>query len=141
MSLETWKAEFYPVNANVEMSEEEAIKHSIKKWEGLKPENLSKHFVELDFYGDIIEPYNIEFSEFSISNSSCALCAKFYNADENGILTFNGCESCPLYKKLGFECGRSDDDNHAKDGWAYYEDLKSPDLMLENLKSLLTDKQ
>ncbi len=49
MSLATWKAEFYPFTAEKCAAEfpEEALDHSIRKWEGLSPENLKKHGVLL----------------------------------------------------------------------------------------------
>ena len=42
MSIESWKAEFYPVEA-AEVSAEDALAHSLKKWQGLQEESLLKH--------------------------------------------------------------------------------------------------
>lgn len=39
MSLKTWKLEFYPVEAST-VSKEDALDHSLRKWEGLTEENL-----------------------------------------------------------------------------------------------------
>lgn len=39
MSLETWKEEFYPIPAD-EVPESQALAHSLRKWEGLRKENL-----------------------------------------------------------------------------------------------------
>lgn len=47
MSLETWKEEFYKIPAE-ECIKEQALDHSITKWEGLRPENLQKHGLFLD---------------------------------------------------------------------------------------------
>lgn len=38
MSLETWKAEYYPISAR-ETKQAQATAHSFKKWEGLRREN------------------------------------------------------------------------------------------------------
>ena len=42
MSIESWKAEFYPTPAD-EASKDQAIAHSLRKWEGLRKENLDRH--------------------------------------------------------------------------------------------------
>ena len=51
MSVETWKEEFYPVDATDDEVQEGSIfillDHSILKWTGALPENLKKHDVEL----------------------------------------------------------------------------------------------
>lgn len=44
MSLETWKQEFYPVSAEEAVVDAiAAVNHSIKKWEGLRPNTLANH--------------------------------------------------------------------------------------------------
>jgi hypothetical protein len=37
MSLESWKAEFYPIPAD-EVKKKDALAHSLRKWEGLRKE-------------------------------------------------------------------------------------------------------
>lgn len=72
MSEETWLAEFYPIPAD-KVSAEDALDHSIKKWEGALKKNLKKHGLgcpPMDFDGH-----------------SCALCV--HHLDEF-------CEHCPL---------------------------------------------
>lgn len=85
MSIKTWKEEFYPRSAASRMSNKAAIEHSIKKWEGLLPENLKKHGVVLDRCGDIHD----DEVKFEISDLSCALCQKYF---------WECCIKCPLYK-------------------------------------------
>ncbi len=124
MSLESWKREFYPIDAKSEMTEQEAILHSIKKWEGLTKENLNKHMLDADC-GWLSD----EFGEaFDIDSSTCALCAKFIR---------KYCQYCPLYKKQGFVCGEGDE----TDGYLAWSQDADPSLMLENLKSLSDDNQ
>ena len=125
MSIKTWKKEFYPVSATSRMSKKAAIEHSIKKWEGLLPENLKKHVV-ISKYGDIHD----DEINFEISDQSCALCQKYF---------LECCIKCPLYEKLGFECGKGTIEDG--DGWTYYMDEGSPELMLKNLRSLLDDEE
>jgi len=82
MSLRTWKKEFYPVPAIKCTTKRSALRHSIKKWKGLLPENLSKHGVRSD-------PPNRCIGEdsgvFMISSGTCALCLRF------------DCMDCALY--------------------------------------------
>ena len=124
MSIETWKKEFYPRSAASRMSKKSAIEHSIKKWEGLLSENLKKHEVVIDVCGDV---HDDEIS-FEISDQSCALCQKYMH---------KCCVKCPLYEKLGFECGKGKIE--AGDGWVSYMEEGSPELMLKNLRSLLDE--
>lgn len=124
MSIETWKKEFYPVSATSRMSKKAAIEHSIKKWEGLLPENLKKHNVVINGYGDIHD----DEVNFEISDQSCALCQKYW---------VECCIKCPLYEKLGFACGKGEIE--AGDGWVSYMEEGSPELMLKNLRSLLDE--
>ena len=125
MSIKTWKEEFYTVSAASRMSKKAAIEHSIKKWEGLLPENLKKHGVVLDRCGDIHD----DETKFEICDESCALCQKYVR---------ECCIKCPLYKKLGFGCGKGKIE--AGDGWVYYMYEGDPELMLKNLRSLLVDE-
>ncbi len=43
MSLESWKKEFYPTRAADVKTLDEALTHTERKWEGLRPENLERH--------------------------------------------------------------------------------------------------
>lgn len=125
MSIKTWKKEFYPKSAASRMSKKAAIEHSIKKWEGLLPENLKKHEVVIDVCGNIHD----DEIKFEISDQSCALCQKYW---------VECCIKCPLYKKLGFVCGKGKIE--AGDGWVYYMEEGDPELMLKNLRSLLVNE-
>lgn len=92
MSLESWKKEFYPVNASEIKSKIEAIKHSILKWRGLQKSNLEKHKLYINDYIIIDNNSNSLF----IDDTSCALC--------NLYLKKSNCENCPLYIYLGHRC-------------------------------------
>ena len=46
MSLETGKAEFVPCEATSSEALAKPITWAIRKWEGVRPENLEKHGVE-----------------------------------------------------------------------------------------------
>lgn len=98
MSLETWKAEFYPKEAK-DTTPEEALDHSIRKWTGANKGNLKRHGLSCR-YGEIINQDYSPFSfGFSFTSISCALCHHFQYVAESACLT------CPLYiSRGGFAC-------------------------------------
>ena len=93
MSLDTWKAEFYPVGAD-EVGKEEALNHSIRKWEGLTYANLSKHGVikKNKLIASSIEGLTGEINAplLIVDGVSCALCCQYPT-----------CYGCPLFISLG----------------------------------------
>jgi hypothetical protein len=98
MSLDTWKKEFYPVDA-YDVKEKDAIAHSLQKWIGLRAKNLLKHELWRDkreiCYGD---PICVSDS-LDICSETCALCVQYYNE-----LDGYSCNKCPLVKVLGRPC-------------------------------------
>ncbi len=93
MSLETWKAEFYPVKAQA-VPKERAAAHSLKKWEGLREEGLGRHGCKLtDWEGDVRERMSGKGEVFRIDAGSCALCMHFRAPRRD-----NDCLDCPLSK-------------------------------------------
>lgn len=76
MSIESWKAEFYPIPAKLMYgsSDEACILHSLRRYEGLKPENLLKHGLKLKDY-ILIEPDTNH--ALGLSAFHCALCTKY----------------------------------------------------------------
>lgn len=101
MSLETWKAEFYPEDAALFYTEQrsalEAVEHSLRKWRGLLPENLAKHGVEKDGIG-IKETRRISCKErFWFRAENCALCEWSLKARDGGETPMDEeCDCCPL---------------------------------------------
>lgn len=92
MSLATWKKEFYRIRAD-KVSKKNALRHSLKKWIGLRPPNRKKHGVIL-VDTRLVEKKNRDI-EFEFGSDTCALCHHFDSY----------CENCPLMK-IGFSgCG------------------------------------
>ena len=92
MSMQSWKEEFYPIEAE-EVPEELALDHSIKKWEGLQTANLIKHSVIMEgikLKNDA--PYTNPYDILIISASSCALCMHHHN----DFGTQQTCKTCPI---------------------------------------------
>jgi hypothetical protein len=104
MSLQTWKAEFYPTEAK-DVSVEAALDHSILKWRGLQEDALKRHGAT---------PYNYGFEgevrfdcggTFKTNVDSCALC--IYHARNQAD---KACASCPLAKaREGVPCDECHD--------------------------------
>ena len=118
MSLETWIKEFYPISAQC-CNEEDALKYSLLKWEGLTEENLKKHKLSKEnnkagiFY---------ELGQWmNIGIQDCVLCSKYYD---------NDCKGCPFGEKFG--C-LSHYDRWIKDGNAL--------PMIRALRKLVNEKQ
>lgn len=103
MSLSSWKAEFYPVDACT-VSKEFALEHSLKKWIGLRPENLARHEVVLKgtFVTCPVEGSSLKlgWTRLILGGSSCALCIHY--ADSAPV--YSNCKSCPLAKITGTDC-------------------------------------
>lgn len=120
MSLDSWKKEFYPIDAD-DVKIEDACDHSIKKWEGLRKENLAKHDVYVT--GCVIEDKTGDY--MLISSSSCALCRYFEHTGGK-----HGCQKCPLYEALDFHrC----DDKRSTDPYGEWFDSRNPESMIKYL--------
>lgn len=110
MSMKTWKEEFYPITAS-NCSRENAVMHSLRKWQGLRAENLERHGVRLEKLYHHLSVKG-EHSSLHIDNTSCSLCAHYYDEtlpDFDGSKVKVGrehsCSECPLAKaRNGYPC-------------------------------------
>jgi hypothetical protein len=126
MSLQTWKDEFYS-DPNVKMTKKQVIQHSLKKWTGLRKENLEKHDCRYNgSRGQIEDGYD---EPLGIDTGSCALCVKYLNwdADINNV-----CRKCPLYESLGEQC-----DAYGNSPFQIWIGTHDPEPMIEALEKLL----
>lgn len=134
MSLETWKAEFYPVSAGSKSwGKLKALEHSLKKWRGLRKKNLDKHGVTKE-----LDSSDLNYSEngvdwtFFVDARSCALC-KLYLPKEGQEGT---CSKCPLFEARGRRCDRAD----VPLGVSPYRDFKeysNPEPMIKLIEKAL----
>jgi len=102
MSIETWKKEFYPIDACeiLDKTDADVVSHSLKKWEGLKASNLKKHGVKKDGGIDGIVVFDKDENEhFTYNWSTCALCLKFHYRVGCGY-----CDTCPITISGGLPC-------------------------------------
>lgn len=120
MSLKSWKKEFYCMEAN-QTTEATALDHSIRKWTGLLPQNLQKHFMKKNgrFIVDNTD------NKLEIDNFSCALC--FHYDKEVG----HECKNCPLYQIRGNNrCDSRNFDIENEQPYYYWKFLDDPTIML-----------
>lgn len=128
MSLETWKKEFYPIEAKDAIeSELEAAKHSLLKWSGLRESSMSQHAVSKSQ----TRIYNIKDEEdkvLEISSFTCALCQRHLRSEGDA-----DCAKCILTAVRGVPCDRrgADGNNHAPYGAWLHGD--NPEPMIELL--------
>lgn len=129
MSFSSWKREFYPKKSDTVKSEKEAIKHSLRKWQGLTKQNLKKHKITLSAGIPSLYPPYIETKtdSFFIDYTSCSLC--YWSFDH---LT-KDCDECPLGKIIGDSCGGK------KGPYAYFTKTNDPTLMINALKKCLKE--
>lgn len=88
MTIETWKAEFYPVEASTLNSAPliDAIDHCLVKWEGLRSDNVAKHGMASGVRGKLYDPSTGQ--QYAPANGPhCALCLRFIN---------DNCAECPI---------------------------------------------
>ena len=118
MSLETWKEEFYPVPAD-EVPESQALTHSLRKWEGLRKENLEKHGVKRRLH---------KVGEFHVDSTTCALCHHHAGSF--------WCYTCPIAGTD--EAGNSVNCDHEYIKWVGGGD---PEPMIELIKNAINKEK
>lgn len=132
MSIESWKAEFYPVPAE-EVPEEEALAHSLRKWQGLLPENLALHklipvcnmLFDAEGVTDEVQIQIQQRPVFAVTSETCALC-RHHNPDN--------CRTCPLFKVRGVPCDETvTDDPHELTPYAAFTKRANARPMLDLL--------
>lgn len=120
MSLESWKKKYYPISA-CETDEADQVKHSLKKWKGLRAENLAEFGLSICGDGYVTDRYEI----LSISDRTCSLC--YHHTSKCGD---RDCDGCPYVKLFGETCFGI---NGPFAAWTYDQD---PEPMIKNLKKL-----
>jgi len=91
MSIANWKKEFF--HTPMPLTRIAAIKHSIRKWEGLKEVNRRKHGLTLSkHYPDMITDDDASIGMY-IDGTNCALCE-----------LFDLCSGCPVNTVTGTNC-------------------------------------
>lgn len=129
MSFNTWKKEFYSPISKV--AKKNAAAHSLKKWIGLRPENLEKHGLTTDHCSHIVDAVS-EIRVLEITDQSCSLC-RWSSLSKVGIRYAN-CNNCEYHEYYGKDC----DDYHGPyNSWTLGE---NPEPMIKALQRLVDSK-
>lgn len=124
MGIKTWMKEFYPVPASTFQRESnktdnkevlKAVKHSLKKWEGLTAKNLAKHNCNYALDVCRVEDRSRN-NQFGIDCDTCALCFYYHN----------DCRDCILFKirKCGCDELKGGEENTPYSSLTYDADPK-----------------
>lgn len=138
MSIASWKAEFYPVSAK-KVPKSQALAHSLRKWIGLRSENLKRHGLKACFAA--IYPLRRrpgrKFRYLRINSASCALCVHYYDEDKTDPQ--QTCLRCPLYAVCGCPCDR--DSPTAASPFHSWTVRHDPEPMIRLLQAALEQQQ
>lgn len=114
MSLSAWRRAFYDVPAEAVAADRrngdlDLIAHSLRKWEGLKRENLDAHGLYAE--GGEILWREEEYVVFLVDTETCALCQRHYGKEkvlDHPYLGSHECGTCPLARSRpgGAPCDR-----------------------------------
>lgn len=136
MSLESWKEEFYPIEAEHEKAD--PVGHSLRKWQGLRKENLEKHGVVIDCERLLIDTEDSGGKGFRVGADSCALCEIHYNSDEP--IYYHGdeddeddednCGRCPLKVARGGVSCDMPREGEKLSPWTHFVRLEDPEPMI-----------
>jgi hypothetical protein len=104
MSIESWTAQYYKRPAKAAATSPlDAVKHSLKKWKGLKAKNRREHDLVVKNH----KIYDGDGDSLSIDGSTCALCVLMKR--ENSFIP--DCDNCPITKATGKACCGGDSDD------------------------------
>lgn len=136
MSAKSWQQEFYPTPAH-SCSAEDAVKHSLLKWTGLRDENLKRHGVRLTNGGRIMTVESDDLKTridygIIIDSRSCALCIHYTG------LYISDCINCPVYRvRENTKCDSktSDElDKNVESPWFIFKQRGDPEPMIKVLE-------
>lgn len=97
MSLNSWKKEFYIGRVRSAGKDPlKAVEHSLRKWEGLRPNNLKKHGMIIS-HAEVYNPKT--HNSLPIDCTTCALCHS--TLDEYDSID---CNECTITKATGSRC-------------------------------------
>ena len=151
MTFKTWKQEFYPISARIAADRAKTVdgfddvalaQHSLRKWQGLRPENLKRHGVEVVKYnhGAKYITSGNSLVELNIDSGTCALCdAHIKGYDEAD----DPCETCPLYQSRGkvacddYNEDEDEDEENIESPWHQFAINNDPEPMIKALEDTL----
>jgi len=138
MTVKTWIDEFYPKPVE-DTTPDDAVQHSLTKWQGLKPENLKKHNVRVSTFADVVGINDDDQMDgLSINGTTCSLCHHFLSHKDEHL---DRCEPCPLSIVRGkTPCDNERDDEDIAPWYAFRDNtngLNTPEPMIHWLEKAL----
>ena len=129
LTSDDWLKRYYPIPAD-QVAKEDAIAHSLRKWEGLKPSVLKRYGLEVGGK-NVYRKGGCE-HVLVVSDGTCALCVHY----PSRARWYESCNSktCPLAKMLGWGC----DANKAP--FVAFGSSGNPWPMINALRKLAKDK-
>lgn len=97
MSIESWKEEFLPPFPPKDAPVRDHVMHSLIKWRGALPENLTKHdvrYVDWKIFNLSPISYEDQCSRVIFGDTTCSLCR----------LAKDVCIDCPITRVNGVSC-------------------------------------
>lgn len=133
MSLNSWKRKYYKGRIRSAAADPlSAVKHSLKKWKGLRPDKLEEHGLVVS-WGDVVNP--VTGKAFVVNNETCALCVMCQTA--TGCAD---CGKCPVVEVTGKTCdGRSGNDS-AYGTWIRDNNPEPMIKLLKHVRDKLKEK-
>ncbi len=122
-----WLKKYYPTPAQ-DVSEADALDHSIRKWEGLGRGILREHGMRGDG-GDLFGSADFHFI-MSVDSASCALCVHHLSAPKWS----DRCETCPIKQFRGVRCDQSLTASNPRTPYSTFLGNGNPKPMLKLLK-------
>lgn len=151
MSMETWKATYYEggdaaVRKAAEAGDVEALRHSIRKWEGAGKEALEEHGLrKTDSSCVITETEGEQWLAFGLR--SCALCQRHLVYTQDGpVVEHTGeghesCGKCPLVRQRDggvlLTCYEDEDDDEGSAPYRRWTEHNDPGPMLALMRDVL----
>ena len=138
MSIQSWKARFYPVEAYKACSNPiEALKHSIRKWSGATKANLSAHgLVKVTDCSGLYVKGDDRNPVINFGTNTCALCQFAQNKDLCGS---TNCRFCPIVIRLGHRC--YEENERGIDAYGRFVEKNDPRSMIALLKKVLAKEE
>lgn len=131
MGIESWREEFYPETgeASAKRGTLAAIEHGIRKWEGVRDENLKKHGLHRYRTGIFDEDGR---EMMRLGWEECGLCW-IYQCEEGPKGKDLGCKGCPLVgvdeNGIDIVCGG---EGHGY--WLVSQNRAGPEILIGELK-------
>lgn len=138
MSLTTWKEEFYPIPADKAKGDAlTAVDHSLKKWEGLRADNMKRHgcYAAGSAISDDLLDVVTDDGTMLLNCETCALCKYKDSLDDERTY----CDKCPITLATGSPCddlyADDDGDEAAVIPWDEWTARQNPEPMIAVLET------